>query len=158
MKYTPTPIDVSKINLDKLKDKITDLPGLIEYAHSVGGFSIVPTKEGVIKCKAISAMKEQTQEKLDIILEQMRVLAKQANEIKDRVEVSQQIYQAAVGFQPDIGQIYYLYQRNNGERLLSLVGPAEWNKPCPFKKSLAKVKLLSDHTWKILERYPEKPD
>ena len=80
------PIDVSKIDLSLMKKKTVDLPGLIEYAHSVGGFSIVPTQEGHIKGKAMQAMKEQTKEHLDLIMEQMKVLARQAQELKDRVD------------------------------------------------------------------------
>ncbi|MBT3586570.1 MAG: DUF2452 domain-containing protein, partial [Halobacteriovoraceae bacterium] len=68
----PKPVDIDKIDLIRMRDRITDIPGIIEYAHSVGGFSIVPTQEGAIKGQAMKAMEEQTQEQMDQILGQMR--------------------------------------------------------------------------------------
>ena len=147
----PKPIDVDKIDLEKLKEKTADLPGLLEYAHSVGGFSIVPTKQGVIKGKARQAMQEQTQMQLDQIFEQMSLLAKQARELKNRAEVSAQIYEADINFQPVIGSHYYLYEKKDGSKSLSLVSPVEWGERMPFKKFISEVKLLADHTWKVVE-------
>ena len=146
----PKPINVDQIDLDKLKEKTTDIPGLIEYAHSLGGFSVVPTKKGVIKGKALQAMGEQTQMQLDMIFEQMKVLAKQASELKERAEVSQKIYEADINFQPVIGEHYFLYSKTNGKDVLSLISPDEWKGKMPFKEFIAEVKLLADHTWKVI--------
>jgi hypothetical protein len=152
----PQPILIpSDEEMKRLKLKTVDLPGLVEYAHSVGGFSIVPTEQGVIKGKAMSAMKEQTGERLNMILEQMRVLARQAQDIRDRVEVSEEIYGAQMSFEPVMGKSYYLYRRTDESRVLSLVAPHEWGKTKKLGHCLAKAELLSDHTWRVLERYPE---
>lgn len=78
----PKPVDIEKINLELMKIKVTDIPSLLEYAHTVGGFAIVPTQEGAIKSHAREAMKEQTEEQLSIIFEQMKTLAKQVQDIK----------------------------------------------------------------------------
>jgi hypothetical protein len=51
----PKPVDVSKINLDLMKLKVTDVPSILEYAHTVGGFAIVPTEQGQIKSQAREA-------------------------------------------------------------------------------------------------------
>lgn len=144
-------IDVNQIDLDKLKEKTTDIPGLLEYAHSVGGFSVVPTNEGQIKSQALQAMGEQTQMQLDQIFEQMQLLAKQAKELKERAEVSQMIYKAKMSFKPIIGKTYYLYLKKDGENILSLVSPSEWGKSHPYKEFVSAVKLLADHTWKIIK-------
>ena len=151
----PEPINVEELDLDLMKLKTVDLPGLVEYAHSVGGFSIVPTEQGVIKGRAMNAMQEQTQERLDMILEQMRTLAKQAKEIQDRVDISHYVYDAEIKFEPIIGKKYYLYEKDDGIKLLSLIGPKDWGKSKKFKACLAEVRLLSDHTWKVLERYDQ---
>ncbi len=142
-------IDVDKIDLNLMKERTTDLPGLIEYAHSIGGFSIVPTEEGVIKNKAISAMQEQTEQQIKQIYDQMQLLAKQVQDIQKRADVSLQIYQAEIKFTPTIGQIYYLYEQESGKKYLSMIAPNEWGKKSDQKKFIAKVKLLSDHTWRI---------
>jgi hypothetical protein len=82
----------------------------------------------------------------------MRILAKQANDIKKRVEVSEKIYHSRINFEPVINHIYYLYEKENHDTVLSMIGPKEWGKTIPYKKYLATVKLLSDHTWEVLEK------
>lgn len=150
-------VDIENLDLDQMKLKTVDLPGLVEYAHSVGGFSVVPTEQGVIKGRAMNAMQEQTQERLDMILEQMRTLAKQAKEIQDRVEISHYVYDAEIKFEPVIGKKYFLYEKEDGKKLLSLIGPKDWGNSKSFKSCLAQVRLLSDHTWKVLERFDQDP-
>ena len=137
-------INVDQRDLVKMKEKTVDLPGLLEYAHSVGGFSVVPTEQGVIKGKAMQAMSEQTQMHLDQIFEQMQLLAKQAKNLKDRAEVSVLIYEAEMNFQPVIGHTYYVYEKKNGKTLLSMVSPEEWGIPLPFSRFINEVKLLAD--------------
>lgn len=151
----PKPITISDRELEVMKTKTVDLPGLLEYAHSVGGFAITPTQEGDIKSKAMEAMKEQTQDQLSMLFEQMKLLAKQAQEIKDRVDVSQLIYSAEMKFEPVLGKIYYLYQKKSGGNIISLIGPHEWGQNPSFEKVIAKVSLLHDHTWKVLERFDQ---
>jgi hypothetical protein len=58
------------------------------------------------------------------------------------------IYSARLSFKPNIGQVYYLYEKKDGEHLLSLVSPKEWGGASPFKRFVAAVQLLADHTWK----------
>ena len=143
-------INIDEVDMERMKDRTTDLPALLDYAHSIGGFSVVPTKQGVIKGQAMSAMKEQTEMHMVQIYEQMQLLALQANKIKRRAEVSFEIYEANMGFKPLVGKTYYLYQKDE-KKLLSMISPKEWGKKIPFEKFLAKVKLLADHTWDILE-------
>jgi Protein of unknown function (DUF2452) len=145
----PIPIDVSKINLELMKIKVTDVPGIIEYAHTVGGFPIVPTNEGQIKSHARDVMKEQTEEQLNIIFEQIKVLAKQAKEIQNRVYVSDLIYNVEIKFTPVVGKIYFLYEADQNRRYLSLISPKEWGERME-DKFIAEVRLNADHTWKII--------
>ena len=67
------------------KDNITEEPGTLSYGHHRGSFPVIPTKQGAIKSKAISAMEYQTDIQLQQIKEQMSLLAEQANNIKKRV-------------------------------------------------------------------------
>jgi hypothetical protein len=146
----PEAINIDEIDMERMKDRTADLPSLLEYAHSIGGFSIVPNDQGVMKGQAMSAMKEQTEMQMDQIYEQMKLLASQAQKVKRRADLSYEIYKANMGFKPLIGQIYFLYQKDD-KKTLSLIGPDEWGKSLPFDKFLAEVKLLADHTWEILE-------
>ncbi|MEM6964800.1 MAG: DUF2452 domain-containing protein [Bacteroidota bacterium] len=133
------------------KDKVAENPHLLPYAHTVGGSVIRPIDKGRVKGLAVSAMYDQTEAQLDQIREQVTLLAAQAEKIHRRIEVSEKIYLAEIGFKPLIGHTYHLYERKNGKEVLSMVDPKEWGRSMPFEKHVATVKLLSDHTWDILE-------
>jgi hypothetical protein len=121
---------------------------VLPYAASVSGAVIKPTEEGVIKHKALVAMEEQTNMQLDQIRKQIELLALQAQEIQQRKDLSHKIYEARLSFTPNIGQHYYLYEKKDGQHLLSLVAPKEWGATLPFKRFVAAVQLLADHTWR----------
>lgn len=120
---------------------------VLPYSASVSGAVIRHTEEGVIKHKALTAMEEQTNMQLEQIRKQIELLALQAQEIQKRKELSMMIYNARLSFKPNIGQTYYLYEKQDGDHMLSLVAPKEWGGSGPFKRFVAAVKLLADHTW-----------
>jgi hypothetical protein len=132
------------------KDKITENPHNLPYAHTLGSPVIKPVDEGKVKGKAMAAMYEQTQNQMDQLREQMQLIADQAQKLHDRVKISEKIYEAKMGFDPLVGHIYFLYVRKNDDYLLSMVGPEEWGKSLPFKSFEGRVKLLADHTWELL--------
>ncbi|MES2331388.1 MAG: DUF2452 domain-containing protein [Bacteroidota bacterium] len=131
------------VNIEIYHKQLSVLP----YASSVGSVAIRPTKEGVIKHKALSAMEEQTNMQLDQIKQQIELLAKQAQEIRKRKELSLMIYEASLRFKPQIEHTYHLYEKKDGIHMLSLVGPNEWGGAGPFKQFISSVRLLADHTW-----------
>ena len=138
------------------KDKVAENPGLLPYAHTIGGVPIIPVDVSSVKGRAVQAMREQTDMHLGQIHEQIKLLAKQVKEIEYRKWVSEQIYGAAIGFEPSISKTYHLYKRKNEVLLLSLVGPEEWGRRGhPFKQYIATVKLLADHTWEIMAKGSE---
>jgi hypothetical protein len=132
------------------KDKITENPHNLPYAHTLGSPVIKPVDEGKVKGKAMAAMYEQTQNQMDQLREQMQLIADQAQKLHDRVKISEKIYEAKMGFDPLVGHVYFLYVRKNDEYLLSMVSPEEWGKSLPFKSFEGRVKLLADHTWELL--------
>ncbi len=133
-------------------DKITDRPGLLPYPHHVGSHAFAPTKSGAIKHRGYRAMHEQSERELQRLREQMEVIARQANQLKDRLEVSKVIYEAEMNFEPIAGNIYYLYARREGHFVLSMIAPNEWRRSPGFKHYVASVRLLADHTWEIIEK------
>ncbi|MEL6274461.1 MAG: DUF2452 domain-containing protein, partial [Bacteroidota bacterium] len=141
-------------------EKIAENPGLLPYASDRGSATIKPTDKGKIKGLAMNAMYEQTDMQLDQIKAQIELLARQANEIKNRMTISEQIYEAEMNIDPIVGRTYYLYRRpvpkddpsrQTGRSVLSLVSPAEWG-PNPPYEYIATIRLLADHTWEIIER------
>jgi len=131
-------------------DKIAENPHLLPYAHTVGGAIIKPIDKGRVKGLSLDAMYEQTNVHLSQIRKQVETLLQQAQEVHDRVEISEKIYQADMGFKPLIGRQYYLYQKKDESHVLSMVGPEEWGDNPPYE-FISEVKLLSDHTWEIIE-------
>lgn len=131
-------------------DSITETPNTLSFPHHRGSLPIKPTKEGQIKTKALSAMEHQTDIQLMQIKEQMELLAQQAQKIQQRVDISKQIYNAKIRFEPLINHVYHLYKNKNGESLLIMVAPNDWGRRgCPYT-FIASVRLLADHTWDIV--------
>ncbi len=87
---------------------------------------------------------------MDKIKEQIELLARQVEELQKRKELSFQIYQAVTNFEPLMGKVYYLYKGEKEERFLSMISPEEFG-VSKKRTFLAKVKLLADRTWKILD-------
>lgn len=142
-------VDIDQIDLEKEREKITETPGILAFPHTVGGAVIRPEDEGKIKGKAVAAMRQQTDRQMKQLYAQMQTLVNQANQLKERVEVSERIYTSQMNFDPVIGESYYLYERNNGIDVLSMISPKEWGKQLPFKKMVGKATLLADHTWEV---------
>jgi hypothetical protein len=130
-------------------EKIAQNPGLMEYAHTAGGAIIRPEDMGKVKSRSLLAMRQQTDIQLAQLYKQMQLLAEQAGHIKTRVDVSERIYSAKMSFEPLIGNTYYLYEREEGEDMLSLIAPYEWGKKKPFRAFIATIYMLADHTWEV---------
>jgi hypothetical protein len=137
-------------------DKVAENPGLLPYAHTAGGAVIKPDDMGKVKGRSMLAMRQQTDRQMNQLYEQMEVLARQAKLLADRKEISERIYDAAMGFEPIISETYYLYEKEDGSDLMSLVAPEEWGRSFKYSRYLAKVKLLADHTWEV--EYNDKND
>lgn len=132
------------------KDKVAENPGLMAYPHHAGSALIKPEDRGKIKSRALSAMYEQTDMQMKNIHEQIQLLAQQAQQIQNRVSVSESIYATNIRFEPLVGHVYHLYRDGEGNTTLSMIGPKEWGKTCPFAAFVSSVKLLADHTWELI--------
>ena len=130
-------------------EKVAQNPGLLPYAHTAGSAIIKPEDMGKTKGRSVNAMRQQTDRQMNQLYEQMEVLAKQAKLLAERKEISERIYDAAMGFEPIISETYYLYEKEDGTDLLSLVAPHEWGRSFKYSRFLAKVLLLADHTWDV---------
>jgi len=137
------------------KDKTAETPGLIAYPHTIGSVVVKPEDEGKLKSRALSAMREQTNKQLAQIQKQAALLAKQAQEIQKRIEISEKIYTADLSFEPFIGHTYHLYKKDEAFKLY-MIAPDEWGKTVPENlEFISSVKLLSDHTWELVDSFGE---
>lgn len=131
------------------KDKVAENPGLLPYAHTAGGAVIRPEDMGKTKGRSVTAMRQQTDRQMNQLYEQMETLVRQAKALAQRREISERIYTATVGFDPIINETYYMYEKEDGTDLLSLVAPHEWGRSFKYVRYVAKVLLLADHTWDV---------
>ncbi|MFC3881397.1 DUF2452 domain-containing protein [Algoriphagus namhaensis] len=143
-------IDVDRLDLEKMKEKTTENPGTLPFAHHSGSALIKPEDKGKITGRAVAAMHSQTDMQMSQIYQQMQLLADQAKKIQARVEISERIYQASISFEPLINHTYFLYQKEDGTDFMSMISPEEWGRKKNFSDFIAEVKLLADHTWEIL--------
>ncbi|MEJ7912492.1 MAG: DUF2452 domain-containing protein [Chitinophagaceae bacterium] len=123
---------------------------VLPFAASASDVVIKPTNEGMMRHKALMAMEEQTNMHLAQIREQVELLARQAQEIHQRKELAYLIYGAKLSFKPEIGQVYFLYQKRDDSHVLSMISPEEWGASMPFDSFVAAVQKLADHTWKSI--------
>lgn len=133
-------------------DKVAEKPSTLPYAHHAASAVIKPIDKKGLKGSSLAIMEEQTQMQLDQIQEQVALLIHQAQKIRGRAELGQMIYDAEMNFMPVVGDTYHLYERENGRKVLSMIGPNEWGRrKCTLGKHLSTVRLLSDRTWIPIE-------
>ncbi|MBD99525.1 MAG: hypothetical protein CMO34_06750 [Verrucomicrobia bacterium] len=134
------------------EENITENPHNLPYAHNISSAIIFPDDKERIKSNAMASMVEQTNLQMKQIYDQMELLVNQANVLKERVEVSEQIYKAEMGFKPISGHTYHLYEDTNGKYVLSMIAPNEWPRKCKYSKFVATARLMGDHTWDVKEK------
>jgi hypothetical protein len=83
------------------------------------------------------------------IMELVSVLQRQADEVRQRLEITDLVHAAQYSFQIYHGQCYWLaYDRARGGTLLTQTGPDEWTTAPPdYYEYICRVKWLGDYTW-----------
>ena len=138
------PYQKNKNTIDK--DKVTESPHSLSYPHTIGSAVITPIDKMGVKGSSLETVEEQAEMQLNEIREQLELLLKQAKNIKERVAFSQQVYEADINFVPVIGEVYHMYEKQDGGYIISMVAPWEW-KNIPYKSFTGTIKLLADRTW-----------
>jgi hypothetical protein len=54
-------------------------------------------------------------------------LKNEYQKLMEDISMNERIYQSSYNFQPIVGQIYYLYKKENDDEFLSIISPIEWN-------------------------------
>lgn len=70
-------------------------------------------------------------------------IIKQAEELKEQIELNERVYSCRYTFEPQIGKTYHVYLDKNGKEFLSLIHPNEWK-----TEYVMSVRLNSDSVWK----------
>ena len=105
------------------------------YATSVGAPIIIPTDTVAWKNRSINKINHKVSAKY------LELKAEYENMIQE-FEYNKLIFNAKFSFEPIIGEVYHLYQRENNESFLSLISPEQ----CNFK-SIGSFYLNAGQIW-----------
>ncbi len=142
--YTEEIDPLKKDALYQGPDKFSPIP------LSVSSPKIQPVDKRLVKANAFETMQHQANQQILMLKKQADLLIEQARQIEERLQISQRIYEADLNFEPVIGTVYHVYEKN-GSTVLSLVAPNEWGRKMPYNHHICSARLLADKSWELLK-------
>ena len=120
-----------------------------EYPTEAGSvkFDLVPVTQQ--KDIMLNTARLHAQQEYDRIMEMVRVLEKQAAQVKRRLDITDAVHAAKYSFAIYPGNLYWLlYDTKLQGSRLSLLGPDDWATAPPVEyQYVCRVKWLGDYTW-----------
>ena len=101
-------------------DQVADNPSILPYASNIGAPAIKPSNLTSFKEEKLVKTNKYFSSRYEEIKEEYKKLM-------ESYEWNQLIYNCSFSFKPEKGEIYHLYQRNDQNLFLSIIGPTEWN-------------------------------
>ena len=95
-------------------------------------------------------MEHHANKQINALKEQALLLIKQAEEIRNRVNLAYQISSATYNFKPVLLKEYYLYKDDKDQLTLTLIAPNEWKSP--YGEFVTVVRQLGDSTWEEIKK------
>ena len=99
---------------------------------------------------ASSKVAMRTNAQLEVVLEQMKALQDRAREIIEQASRDVDLIHAECRFHRVPGRIYHLYERADGHRVFSMVGPDEYGRGGP-SGFVASFRYEHDESWTRLD-------
>jgi hypothetical protein len=119
------------------------------YPTDVGGpaFDLIPVEKQ--KDIMVNVARMHGHQEYRRIMELVAVLQRQADEVRQRLEITDLVHAAKYSFQIYHGQCYWLARDlARGGTLLTKTGPTEWTTTAPdYYEYICRVKWLGDYTW-----------
>ena len=119
------------------------------YPVEVGGpsFDLIPVEKQ--KDIMVNVARLHGHQEYRRIMELVAVLQRQADEVRQRLEITDLVHAARYSFQIYHGQCYWLARDlARGGTLLTQTGPTEWTtRPPDYYEYICRVKWLGDYTW-----------
>lgn len=125
---------LSDKDLQQLKDKSADNPGLLSYPHSIGSAPIKPENTSSFINRATNKVNKEFKDRFERLKTEYESLL-------EELEWNKIIYESELRFEPVVGEIYHLYQKD-GKNFISLIGPDEWK-----HKYLGSFRFSHDLKW-----------
>ena len=127
------------------------------YPVDVGGpsFDLVPVRQQ--KDIMLNVSRMHAKQEYNRIMELVAVLQRQADEVRQRLDITDLVHAAKYGFQIYHGRCYWLaFDRARGGTLLTQTGPDEWSTTKPdHYEYICRVKWLGDYTWIEVDNHGE---
>lgn len=95
--------------------------------------------------------------KLEVIVEQIKFLQKQANDILENASKDSELHKVPCNFVKKPGQIYHLYKRPNGQKLWSMISPEEYGLSCP-NEHLGSYRMETDSSFTRADQLQERSE
>lgn len=110
--------------------------------------SLVDTAKVIEDASATVAMRTNAQ--LEVIVDQIRSLQARAREIVEQARRDVDLIHAECRFRRVPGRIYHLYERSDGHRYFSMLGPDEYG-PGTLSGFVASFRYEHDQSWTRLD-------
>ncbi|XP_055957579.1 uncharacterized protein C1orf50 homolog isoform X2 [Patella vulgata] len=88
--------------------------------------------------------------KLIVIADQIKYLQEQARKVLEEAKRNAMLHHAACNLVKKPGTMYYLYERESGQKYFSILSPQEWGTSCPHV-FIGAFKLEYDMSWTPVE-------
>ena len=105
--------------------------------------------------KADEMTKARVGSKLTVIADQIRYLQEQARKHLEDAKRDNILHHAACNMVKKPGTMYYMYERESGQKYMSILSPQEWGASCPHE-FVGAYKLEYDQSWTSIEEVEEK--
>jgi len=125
------------------KDKVEIKFNLLPYGSNVGAPNITKEDVSVFLQNSTTKYNHFVEQKFDELMTQM-------NNLVNSYKLNEVVYNSEIRFEPIMGDTYFLYERKNGQKFLSMITPQEWK-----MSYICTVRLNTDGQWVLIEgTYP----
>jgi len=128
---------LSDKEIENLKDKSTDNPGLLSYPHHVGSSPIKPESTSKFINRGVSKVNHEFKDRF-------ARLKQEYEQLIEEYEWNKIIYESELKFEPIVGEIYHLHTKDS-KNFISIISPSEWN-----QEYIGTFKLNADLKWEKL--------
>jgi len=119
---------------------------LVKPEHAAKALSTDLVELAKEVAKADTFVRANVGNKLQVIVEQIRFLQSQAEKVLAEAKRNSDLHHVACNCKKIPGNTYYMYERPDGQRYMSLISPQEWGSACPHEPHGAFI-LEMDHSW-----------
>jgi len=143
---------------------------LVESNSNPGGVQLVNSHQAnrmgdpsdlveLAKCvqKGNEFIRANATNKLTVIAEQIRFLQEQAHKALEEAKKDADLHHAACNIVKKPGTVYHMYQRESGQKYLSILSPKEWGASCPHDY-IGSWRLEYDMSWTPLAECQKKSE